>query len=232
MRGVRIAWTITTVGLLQAVVFGLSILPVLLLWRYVPVPGSPESILHLALVSAAIVPSYVIFTLVLMLVSPLSLRLVGWQTPPDVEMRVTDLDWPLLTWVRCMVVTHLVRYLAGVLFRGTPVWTAYLRLAGARLGRRVYVNSLSVSDYSMLEFGDDVVIGDNAHISGHTVESGVVKTGRVRLGDRVTVGLGSVIDIDVTVGPGAQIGALSLVPKHTTLEGGAVYVGIPVRRGP
>ena len=50
------------------------------------------------------------------------------------------------------------------------------------------------------------------------------------LGDNVTIGLGSVIEIDVTVGSNVQIGALSFVPKHTRLAGDAVYAGIPVRR--
>lgn len=67
-------------------------------------------------------------------------------------------------------------------------------------------------------------------MSGHTVEAGVVKTASVRLGRDVTIGLGSVIDIGVTVGPHSQVGALSLVPKYTTLEADAVYAGIPVKR--
>jgi carbonic anhydrase/acetyltransferase-like protein (isoleucine patch superfamily) len=46
----------------------------------------------------------------------------------------------------------------------------------------------------------------------------------------VTVGLGSVIDIDVEIGSHCQIGALTFVPKHSRLEGRAVYVGIPARR--
>ena len=89
---------------------------------------------------------------------------------------------------------------AGLLFRGSPIWTAYLRLNGACIGRRVYVNTLFVSDYNLLEFGDDVVIGAEVHISGHTVEGGMVKTGRVRLGNNVTIGLGSVIEIGVDIG--------------------------------
>ena len=56
------------------------------------------------------------------------------------------------------------------------------------------------------------------------------KTAPVRLGRDVTIGLGSVIDIGVTVGPRSQVGALSLVPKYTTLDADAVYAGIPVRR--
>jgi acetyltransferase-like isoleucine patch superfamily enzyme len=110
------------------------------------------------------------------------------------------------------------------------VWTAYLRLSGARIGRRVYVNSLGLSDYNLLELGEGVVIGADVHLAGHTVESGVVKTMPVRLGRNVTIGVGSIVDIGVVAGEGCQVGALSLVPKHTTLEPGAVYAGIPVRR--
>ena len=102
-----------------------------------------------------------------------------------------------------------------------------MRLAGARLGQRVYVNSLAVSDYNLLECGDDVVIGGSAHVAGHTVEQGVVKTARVRLGDRVTIGIGSVIEIGVEIGPDAQVGAMSFVPKFAKLPGGATYVGVP-----
>ena len=42
--------------------------------------------------------------------------------------------------------------------------------------------------------------------------------------DRATV-----IDIGVTIGDECQVGALSFVPKHHTLEPGATYAGIPVR---
>jgi acetyltransferase-like isoleucine patch superfamily enzyme len=145
-------------------------------------------------------------------------------------MRIADVEWPLLLWVRSMVATHLVRVFAGALFRGSPVWTAYLRLAGARLGRRVYVNSLAVTDYNLLEFGDDVVIGDDAHVSGHTVEGGVVKTAPLRLGSHVTIGLGSILGIGVEAGEGCQIAALSFVPKYSRLEGGGVFGGIPAHR--
>ena len=91
----------------------------------------------------------------------------------------------------------------------------------------MYVNSLSVSDYNLIECGDDVVIGAAVHLSGHTVEAGVVKTARVRLGDNVTIGLGSVIEIGVEIGSDCQIGALSFVPKYARLAGGVVYGGAP-----
>jgi acetyltransferase-like isoleucine patch superfamily enzyme len=116
------------------------------------------------------------------------------------------------------------------MFRGSPLWTAYLRMNGARIGKRVFINTLSIADHNLLELGDDVVIGADVHISGHTVEDGLLKTAGVRVGSHVTIGLGSAIDIDVAIGDGCQIGALTLVPKHARLDANAVYVGIPARK--
>jgi acetyltransferase-like isoleucine patch superfamily enzyme len=146
------------------------------------------------------------------------------------ELPLAAMSWELMTWARYVVRIHLVRLFAGTVFRGSPIWTAYLRLNGAHIGRRVYINTVNISDHNLLEFGDDVVIGGDVHLSGHTVEAGVLKTGRVRLGRCVTIGLGSVIEIGVEVGEHAQVGALSFVPKHTTLPGHGVYAGIPVKR--
>lgn len=226
----RTAWVIVTVCIVQGLVCGLSILPILQLWSVLVERTASNPAGRLVVLSLAVAPSYVLFAMLLMALSGLSTRVTGWRTPPDAEMRIADLEWPLLNWVRYMVAIHLVRFFAGSMFRGSPIWTAYLRWNGARLGRRVYINSLAVSDHNLLEFGDDVVIGGDVHISGHTVEHGLVKTGRVRLGRHVTIGLGTVVNIDVDIGPDTQVGALSLVPKHTTLAARAIYVGIPVRR--
>jgi acetyltransferase-like isoleucine patch superfamily enzyme len=217
-------------AVVEAVICGVAWLPVVFLWSRVVHRAPSDTVTTLAVISFAIVPSYVLFALLLMLLSALAVRVLKWHTPAGVETRLRDLEWPLLNWLRGMVATYLVRVIAGTLFRGSPLWTAYLRLAGANLGRRVYVNSLAVSDYHLLEFGDDVVIGGGVHLSGHTVERGVLKTAAVRLGRNVTIGVGSVIDIGVVAGDGCEVGAMSLVPKHTWLEPESLYVGVPVRR--
>ena len=228
--GARIAWTVATLVVVQTMVCGLAVLPVLALWGPLVVWTAGDPVAQVVAASFAVIPSYVLFALALMFGSAAATRVTGWRTRPGANLRLADLEWPLLDWVRYMVAIHIVRLFAGTLFRGTPIWSAYLRLNGARVGRRVYVNSLGVSDHNLLEFGDDVVIGGDVHLSGHTVEGGFVKTATVRLGDRVTIGLGSVIGIGVTVGSDVQIGALSLVPKHATLDGGCIYVGVPARR--
>jgi serine acetyltransferase len=226
----RIGWTIISICLVQGAVCGLSVLPILMFWLQLVKWTTSGLALRVAAFSVSIVPSYILFALCLMTFSVLATRVTGARTPPNAEMRIADMEWPLMNWARYMAATHVVRVLAGTLFRGSPIWTAYLRLNGARIGRRVYVNTLFISDHNLLEFGDDVVIGADVHLSGHTVEGGVVKTAGVRLGRNVTIGLGSVIDIDVEAGPDCQVGALSLVPKHTKLAARAIYAGIPVKR--
>jgi acetyltransferase-like isoleucine patch superfamily enzyme len=226
----RITWAITTVVAVQCAVLAVALLPVSIGWMWIAEWTTGSPVLRAIAFSLAFGPSYAVFALVLMAASALSARALGWRAPPNTEMQIAEMGWPLLGWVRYMVAIHVVRIFAGLLLKGSPVWTAYLRLAGARLGRRVYINSLAVSDYNLLEFGDDVVIGADVHIAGHTVERGVVKTAPVRLGRNVLIGVGSVIDIGIEAGDGCHVAALSFVPKHMKLEAGATYAGIPVRR--
>jgi serine acetyltransferase len=225
----RIAWMIASFAVVQALICGAAIVPLALGWAWL-LEVTPAGFARIVAVSLAALPTYGVFAILLMAASAFTLRALGWQTPPDSQMRIADFDWPVLNWARSMAALHVVRVLAGSLFRASPVWTAYLRWSGARIGRRAYLASLALSDYNLLEIGDDVVIGADVHLSGHTVEGGIVKTARVRLGRGVTVGIGSVIDIGVDVGDECQIGALSFVPKGATLQPGAIYVGRPVRR--
>lgn len=227
----RVGCTVAAIVIVEAIVCGLAAAPsVTVAWLLAHWTAGAGTLPRLALFSVAIVPSYILFAAGLMAWSACATWITRARTPANVELRIADLDWRLMTWARYMASIHVVRVFTGTLFRGSPIWSAYLRLNGARFGRGVYVNTTFISDHNLLEFADDVVIGADVHVSGHTVEGGIVKTAAVRLGRNVTVGLGSVVDIDVEIGDNSQVGALSLVPKHSRLEAGAIYAGIPVKR--
>jgi len=226
----RIGWAVLSFLFVETLVCGIAAVPTVLLWKWLLETAWPSTLLTVFAFSLAIVPSYISFALCLAFVSPLVRRLAGWQTPPDTAMRIADMDWQLLTWARYAASNHVVRVVAGTVFRGSPVWTAHLRLSGARIGRRVYVNSLSLVDYNLLRLGNDVIIGAGVHLSGHTVENGVVKTARVTIGDDVTIGVSSIVEIGSEVGSNCRLGAMSFVPKYSKLEARGVYVGIPAKR--
>jgi non-ribosomal peptide synthetase-like protein len=214
----------------ESFVFAVAVLPAALfwLWHLERAPG-PRG-LEVLILALSFVPAYLIFAVGLMVLSALSTRALGWRAPPDAEMPIAELGWPLLRWVRYAAINHVVRVFAGSLLRSTPLWAMYLRLNGARVGRGVYVNTVSIMDHNLIELGDGVVIGSDVHLAGHTVEAGVVRTAAVRIGRAATIGIGSVIGIGVVVGEGAQVGALSVVPKYRLLEPGSVYAGAPARR--
>lgn len=225
----RVTWTLVSIFVVECLVFGLAMLPGALFWEVFSLQTYPYFFVRIIVLSMAFLPAYGLFAVSLMVLSALSTRWLGWRTPANGEMPIKALEWPLLHWVRYMVSVHIVRLFAGSVFRATPLWTFYLRLNGARLGRGVYVNSLAVNDHNLLDCGDRVVIGDGVHLSGHTVEQGVVRTAAIRLGDDVTIGLGSVVGIGVDAGSRCQVGALSMVPKFYRLKPDTTYVGTPVR---
>lgn len=229
-RAARIAWATFSFFVVESVVLGLSSLPAAAFWSWHFRWDISTEWLRVVVLSMGFIPSYLIFSFTLMVLSAFASRLVGWRTPADAEMRIADQEWPLLRWARYQAASHVVRVFAGTVYRSTPVWSFFLKLNGARIGRRVFVNSLKVGDHNLLEFGDGVVIGSDVHLSGHTVERGVVRTAPVRLAANVTVGIGSVVGIGVRVGAGTQVAALSVVPKFHELDAGAVYAGVPARR--
>jgi carbonic anhydrase/acetyltransferase-like protein (isoleucine patch superfamily) len=69
-----------------------------------------------------------------------------------------------------------------------------------------------------LIIGDDVTVGHNVTLHGCTI------------GNRVLVGIGSIVLDGVTVEDDVMIGANSLVPPGKTLESGYLYVGSPVKQ--
>jgi acetyltransferase-like isoleucine patch superfamily enzyme len=227
----RVTWTIVTIFVVESLVFGLSGLPAFLFWTWALSWATPPwPLIRPVILATSLVPAYLVFATTLVVLSAASTRVFGWRTAPDSAWRLAELEWGLLNWSRYMISTHVVRVLVGTFFRSSPLWTWYMKLNGARIGRGVYINSLSISDHNLLIMGDGVVIGESVHMSGHTVEGGVVKTGYVRLGRGVTVGLGSMVAIGVDAGDRCQIGALSVVPKNTRLDAGAIYAGVPVRK--
>ncbi len=226
----RVVWALGSVLVVGSLVVGLSILPAISFWDLIDRWRVDGWWLRPVLLSLWFVPAYLIFSISLMVLAAGATRLLGWRTPANAEMSIARLEWPILNWARYAVITQIVRLLVGMAFRATPLWSFYMRLNGARVGRRVYVRSLELTDHNLLELGDGVIVGANAHISGHTVEGGYVKTAPVRLGRGVTVGLGSIIGIGAQIGDNAQIGALSLVPKHRKLAGNATWVGVPVSK--
>ncbi len=225
----RMAWAVLSSLVVESVVFGLAAMPAVALFRWHLTWSIDSAMLKTIVLAMALVPSYAVFMFLLMMLSAGSMKLLRWRPVAPADMPIAELGWPLCNWARYQISAHLVAFFAGELLRSTPVWSWYMRLNGARLGRRVWVNSLGVTDHCLLDFGDDVVIGAGVALSGHTVERGVVRLAPVRVGPGSTIGVNTHVGIGADIGRHCQIGSLSMVPKFRVLPDGGTYVGVPVQ---
>jgi len=114
-------------------------------------------------------------------------------------------------------------------FRLSPFQTLFYRLMGAKVGQGVNVNTAGLADLSLLEIGDDVLIGGGVALICHASERGFIRLAPTKIGNRVSIGLGSVIMPDCEIGDGASIAPCSFVPKGTKIPPRGVFGGNPVR---
>lgn len=136
-----------------------------------------------------------------------------------------------LAYVRFWTVKTLIRTNPLVLFVGSPVYSLYLRALGARIGRGVVILSRSVPVCTdLLTIGDGAVIRKESSINCYRAKAGVIHTGAVTLGKDVYIGQQTVIDIETSMGDGAQLGNSSSLHASQAVPAGQRWHGCPAQR--
>ncbi len=113
--------------------------------------------------------------------------------------------------------------------QGTPFLPAALRLFGARLGRRTWIATTDLTEFDLVQIGDEAEINQNAGPQTHLFEDRVMKVGPVVLGARSTMGAHSIALPGSRLQAGARLGSLSLVMKGETIPDGPRWAGSPAR---
>src|SRR5260370_1019647 len=132
-----------------------------------------------------------------------------------------------LAYVRFWIVKTLVRSSpAARLFIGTPLYSLYLRALGAKIGRGVVILSRRVPVCTdLLTIGAGTVIRKEAIFNGYRAQSGRIETGPVTLGRDVLVGERDVLDINPSMGDGAQLGHASALHSGQAVPAGERWHG-------
>ncbi len=112
---------------------------------------------------------------------------------------------------------------------GTPLIGPALRLFGAHIGRRVYLETTYLTEHDLVHVGDGAMIGGATSLQTHLFEDRVMKMSVLTIGAGCTVGPRSVVLYDAALGDGAVLDALSLVMKGESLPPETRWRGIPAR---
>ena len=110
---------------------------------------------------------------------------------------------------------------------GTPWIGPLLRMFGARIGRRVCLQTTYLTEFDLVEVGDDASVGAHASLQTHLFEDRVMKMSTLTLGAQSTVGARAVVLYDAELSPGAVLDPLSLAMKGETLPSEGRWRGIP-----
>ncbi len=112
---------------------------------------------------------------------------------------------------------------------GTPFLPVVLRWFGARIGRRTWIGTTYLTEFDLVDIGDDATIGMEVSLQTHLFEDRVMKMSTVTVGPGATIGTRSIVLYDSVVGDGVELGSLSLLMKGEHLTAGTRWRGIPAQ---
>jgi non-ribosomal peptide synthetase-like protein len=136
-----------------------------------------------------------------------------------------------LAYVRFWIVKTLIRSNPGTyLLVGTPLYGLYLRALGAKVGPGVVIFSRRVPVCTdLLTIGAGTVIRNEAIFLCYRARAGRIEIGPVTLGRDVFVGERAVLDINTSMGDGAQLGHASSLHSGQAAPAGERWHGSPAQ---
>ncbi|MFG3200521.1 Pls/PosA family non-ribosomal peptide synthetase [Streptomyces sp. NPDC048192] len=138
-----------------------------------------------------------------------------------------------LAYLRFWLVKALLHANPMLFLTGTPLYVLYLRALGARVGKGVTILSRTVPVCTdLLTIGAGTVIRKDSFFLGYRAHAGRIQTGRVTLGRDVFVGEKTVLDIDTSIGDGAQLGHASALHRGQAVPDGERWHGSPAEPTP
>ena len=208
-------------------ILGFSVFPMIAffywVWRAAGAFGAWVKILAF---SFALPFGFFLFGTVLIFLCVFTKNLFGWKIK---EGLFPIHSKEALDWIGYSTMILIANSAFLDIFRLSPYQILFYRLMGAKVGERVNVNTAGLADLSMLEIGDDVLIGGGVALICHASERGFLKLAPTRIGNGVSIGLSSVIMPGVSIGDGASIAPCSYVPKGTVIPARGVWGGNPVK---
>jgi acetyltransferase-like isoleucine patch superfamily enzyme len=141
------------------------------------------------------------------------------------EYRVASIGMMRWMFINAMYIIVSITFMDFILL--TPIAALFFRLMGAKVGKNVQINSKICADLSLLEIGDNTVIGGHATVICHSFERNRLILRKVKIGKNVVIGLNSVVLAGAEIGDGAFITAGAVLGKNKQVEAHSVYAGVP-----
>jgi len=153
------------------------------------------------------------------------LRIILRLNLKEGEYRIASIGMMRWMFINALYTIVSITFMDFILL--TPIAPLFFSLMGAKVGKNVQINSKICADLSLLEIGDNTVIGGHATVICHSFERNRLILRKVKIGKNVVIGLNSVVLAGAEIGDGAFITAGSVLGKNKQVEPHSVYAGVP-----
>ena len=176
----------------------------------------PEVLYYIS-VGTALITAYFMYGILLLFVVPLFNFLMPFRLKP---FRGGFFTLETIPWYFHNAYTYMVRYTFLEFVTPTPLNMLFYKMMGMKIGKGSYINTTNISDPGLIELGDNVTIGGSVYIIAHYASKGYLIVDKVRIHNRVTIGLKATIMGDVEIGEGAVIGPHEVILPKSRIPAG------------
>jgi len=110
---------------------------------------------------------------------------------------------------------------------GTPLLPIVMRLFGCRIGKKVFLDTIFISEFDLVRIGHEAAVNFNSTMQTHLFEDRVLKMDYLTIGKMASVGNGAVVLYDTHMEEGSKLGSSSLLMKGEILSANTHWHGTP-----
>ncbi|KAK4254880.1 hypothetical protein QN277_007957 [Acacia crassicarpa] len=144
----------------------------------------------------------------------------NYALSPEISMYTVD----FIKWWALYKMQEISSKVLAAHLRGTIFLKYWFEMLGARIGSAVLLDTVDITDPSLVSIGDKAVIAEGALLQSHEVKNGLVSFFPIRIGRGSSIGPYAVLQKGSIVGEGSEVQPLQKVeagqrvPKMTKLN--------------
>ena len=217
-------------SILYNVIWPVVILPVLLSWFILSLLPSLLSTTYFhhkygpRITMALTGPLYTVYA-----VCVLSQLIIGkWILVSKLTQKGYKID--SVYFLRRLAYAHCVEFAALFcldVMKGTPFLPMVYNFLGARIGSRVHLDTLAITEPDLCEIQDDCSISSSAVVFGHSLDRGLFSQAQLKICAGSTMDNHSLLLLGTTLGNFTHLEHSSATLMHSVIAGSSTYAGVP-----
>ncbi len=156
---------------------------------------------------------------------------VAWAGKWLIAGRLKPGSYPLwgVTYYRWWLADRLTEAVPTYMINGSPLYSAWLRALGARIGPEVNLGSVTVRVPDLVEIGEGSSIGNVVMLENARVEGGLLHLGRIDIGAQANVGSYVTIEGNTRIGDWGHLEGQAALCDGQQMPARKVWHGSPAR---